>query len=98
MISRENVTEMLKNAIKSFNDSTDNSYNLKFDESLVLFGRKGKLDSIGLVNFVVAIEEEIESTTGETIVLGDDIALSQDDNPFQSISTLIDYIVNKLKD
>ena len=69
----DNVFDIINAAITNFNQSTDQSYNFKFDEKAVLFGKGSVLDSIGLVNFVVAVEEEIENSTGKIIVLGEDI-------------------------
>ena len=94
----ESVFEIIKNAILNFNQSTDQSYNLKFDEKAVLFGKGSVLDSIGLVNFVVAVEEEIENTTGQTIVLGEDMSLTSENSPFSSIKALADYILNLIKE
>ena len=94
----ENVFDLIKIAIDNFNQSTDQSYNLKFDEKAVLFGKGSVLDSIGLVNFVVAVEEEIENSTGQTIVLGEDMVMTSDNSPFSSIKALAEYIHNRIKE
>ena len=57
-----------------------------------LFGGRSDLDSLGLINFVVAAEQAIERDFGTPIMLADDRALSQEPSPFRSIGALADYI------
>ena len=97
-MTSEKISEILKQSITLFNNNSDNEYNLKYSDSSILFGKGGSLDSIGLVNFVVSIEEVIENVTGETIVLGEDIALGNENNPFSTIASFENYLFNLLKD
>jgi hypothetical protein len=57
-----------------------------------IHGSASGLDSLGLINFVVAVEEGVERDVGAAIVLSDDRALSQERNPFESVRALVDYI------
>lgn len=57
----------------------------------LLFGRNGILDSIGLVTFVIAVEQEIEEQFGSTVTLTDEKAFSQKNSPFRTIDALAAY-------
>jgi acyl carrier protein len=57
-----------------------------------LYGKDGALDSLGVVNLIVAVEEAVEDELGELITLADERAMSQKRSPFRSIETLVDYI------
>ena len=57
-----------------------------------LFGSDSKLDSLGLVNLVVAVEQNIEDEFDVTITLADERAMSQQTSPFRTVGTLTDYI------
>lgn len=57
----------------------------------LLFGRNGILDSIGLVTFVIAVEQEIEERLGATVALTDEKAFSQKHSPFRTIAALAAY-------
>lgn len=57
-----------------------------------IHGSASGLDSLGLINFIVAVEENVENATGVPIVLGDDRALAQEPSPFSSIGVLADYV------
>ena len=58
----------------------------------VLFGNGGILDSLGLVNFVIAIEQNIEDDCGLKIIIANERAMSQKHSPFRTIGSLVDYI------
>jgi acyl carrier protein len=54
-------------------------------------GSESGLDSLGLINFIVTVEENVEREFGVALVLGDDRALEQDPSPFESIAALAEY-------
>lgn len=58
-----------------------------------LFGKDGALDSMGLLNLVVLLEERIREGTGKDIRLVSDAALSQTHSPFATVESLANYIV-----
>jgi len=56
-----------------------------------LFG-DGGLDSMGLVRFIVMVEERIEDETEVAITLASDKAMSRRTSPFSTLGTLAEYI------
>src|SRR5919109_23019 len=50
------------------------------------------LDSLGLVQLIVDLEQRVEETGGVTITIADDRAMSQRNSPFRTAGTLTDYI------
>ena len=57
----------------------------------VLFGAGG-LDSLGIVRFIVLIEEKIEDETDVELTLANEKAMSRKNSPFKTLQTLADYI------
>jgi acetyltransferase-like isoleucine patch superfamily enzyme/acyl carrier protein len=57
-----------------------------------LVGRQSVVDSMQLVNLIVAIEREVEDTFGVAVTLADERALSMKASPFRSIQSLAVYI------
>jgi len=49
---------------------------------LVLYGGAGKLDSIGLVNLIVATEQRLEDIFEISLTLADEKSMSQRNSPF----------------
>jgi len=58
-----------------------------------LFGRGSRLDSLGLVNLIVSIEEKINDKYGCSISLADEKAMSQKNSPFLTLDTLAEFIL-----
>jgi acyl carrier protein len=56
-----------------------------------LFGRGGLFDSLGLVTFVVAVEQAIEDQLGLSVSLADERAMSQTKSPYRSVASLAEY-------
>ena len=80
------------NSIEEINRQLENEHQLEKSTNTVLFGEDGKLDSLGLINLVVAVEQNIEDEFDVTITLADERAMSQETSPFRTVGTLTDYI------
>jgi acetyltransferase-like isoleucine patch superfamily enzyme/acyl carrier protein len=57
-----------------------------------LVGSQSVVDSMQLVNLIVAIEREVEDAFGVAVTLADERALSMKASPFRSIQSLAEYI------
>lgn len=53
---------------------------------------EGGLDSMGLVRFIVVVEELIQDRTNVALTLVSDKAMSRRSSPFRTLQTLADYI------
>ena len=62
-----------------------------------LFGADAALDSVGLLNFITAAEEQITAVTGKKIPLVTPRALSARESPFRTLSSLAAYIDEQLQ-
>ena len=64
--------------------------------STQLFGSASALDSLALINLIVAVESGIQEKFGKMITLADDRALSQEVSPFSTVETLAAYVESLL--
>jgi acyl carrier protein len=64
----------------------------------VLYGEDAVLDSLGLVNVIVAVEEKLLEAFGRDIWLSDERALMQPESPYRTVETLGRYIVMLLEE
>ena len=67
-------------------------------EDTRLIGREAVLDSMGLVNLIVEVEQYLEEEHDITLVLANDRAMSQQRSPFRSVQTLTDYIFREIEE
>lgn len=96
-MEREKIQQLVFAVIEDVNAQLPDGHQLQQSEDAVLFGKGGQLDSLGLVNFIVAVEQKIEDELDKTLTLADEKAMSMKNSPFRSVGTLIDYVQTRLK-
>jgi len=93
----EKINETIFKAIDEINLQSEDENKLEKKTDTILYGKNSRLDSLGLVNLIVEVEQKIQDELGESIDLTDEKALSQKNSPFLSVQTLSDYIASLLK-
>jgi acyl carrier protein len=96
MIDKAQVVSAVLAAIEELNQDLPSDAALEPTCDTVLFGRGSRLDSLGLVNLIVAVEGSLADELGVEITLADEKAMSQKSSPFRTVDTLADYIVMSL--
>jgi hypothetical protein len=86
------IVESLYAAVEDTNAQRPGEPPLEKSLDTALYGSASALDSLGLVNFIVAAEQRVEASFGTPIVLADDRALARDPSPFQSLGALAEYV------
>ncbi len=94
ILNEKKVTELILEAIDDYNDQVSEQKKITKSSDIELFSTGGLLDSLGLVNFIICIEEKIEEHIGESITIADEKATSQENSPFKSVKTLARYLSN----
>ncbi|QCD51835.1 hypothetical protein [Campylobacter sp. RM16192] len=85
---QEKIEQTIKKTIISLKDEA-----VDLNDQIFLFGRNDALfDSVGLVGFLIELEEKIYDEFGKNITLADEKAMSQKTSPFINIKTLTKYI------
>lgn len=83
----EKITQTILKTIKIL---TNNEIN---DTKTRLFGSSDAIfDSVGLIGFLIELEEQIYADFGKNITLADAKAMSRATSPFININTLAKYI------
>jgi D-alanine--poly(phosphoribitol) ligase subunit 2 len=62
----------------------------------ILVGEGGVLDSLGLITFIVSIEEAVEEETGSHMALLKEEFLVDSEGPFRTIGSMVSWIISKL--
>ena len=94
----KSVRDIVFESIGAFNDSNVGRPQLEKSDDQVLFGLGGALDSLGLVNLIVAIEGKIEDELGRSVVLASEKAMSERQSPFRTVGTLVAFVTSLLAD
>jgi acyl carrier protein len=62
-------------------------------EDTVLVGTDAVLDSIGVVQLIVEVEQRVEQNHGISVTLANDKAMSARNSPFRTVGVLADHVV-----
>jgi hypothetical protein len=91
------VMNALLEAVDEVNRQLPRGRRLARSPQAVLLGDASPLDSLALVNFMVAAEEKVEREFGVTLSLVDDAELSPE-GPYRTLATLAGHLQMLLED
>jgi acyl carrier protein len=94
----ENIVAAIYRAVDWINGELPPDRQLIKAPETRLLGSESVLDSMHLVNLIIAIEQEVEDAFGVALTLADERALSMKASPFRSIQSLADYIALLIRD
>jgi len=94
---RPELRELLFAALDLTNASRPDDQQIPRSGDAILFGRDGHLDSMGLVAFLMDVEDALLEQ-GHEVSLNDERAMSQKRSPFRDIDSLEQYISELLED
>jgi len=90
-MSPEQLRQILFSSLEMANNAREEDAQIPISNDTALYGSDGYLDSMGLVAFLIDVEEGLMNA-GFQISLSDERAMSQTRSPFKNIQTLTDYI------
>ena len=96
-ITKEFILKLIYSIIDEHN--LLNPEDLKLEKSLEtsLFGNESNLDSLGLVNFLVEVENIIKLNIDQDIcVINEELFLGEN-GPYDNVKTLLEYIFKQIK-
>ena len=96
-MDRDKIKSMVLECLREAALEMDDARDLEIDGQLKLFGRDGLFDSLGLVSFLVDMEDKLADELDLDISLSDEKALSAHSGPFRSADSFVDYIMGVLQ-
>ena len=93
MSNRDSVRTAVYRAVNSVNELLPPQQALPAEDATVLVGPDAMLDSMGFVNFIVALEEELERELRRTFAVSDLMAMqAQRSDAAFTIGDIIDVV------
>ena len=87
-MQREQALQLVYDAIDVVNRQLPQSRRLTKSPDTIIVGSSGTLDSLGIVNLVLAVEERAGEVAGAPVRLLDEGAMLDDSGPFRNVNTL----------
>ena len=88
----DNIYKSVYKSIDEVNSQMSKDEQLIKSPDTVLYGESSSIDSIGLINIIVTVEQNIEDDFEKSITLADQKAMSQKQSPFKTVESLAKYI------
>ena len=98
MTKKEKIITAVYAAIDQLNELLPENSRLEKSLYAPLVDKSGKLDSLAIVNLVVATEEKIDEIFNSTISLIEGITNLQEHNHFETVGSLVEYILDVLEE
>ena len=89
---REDILGMVYTALDESDAQSLNGAPVEKTPEAPLLGSDQGVDSLTIVNLVVAIEEQIQKKMGKTVVLVDEDSMALQEHPFRTLGTLVTYV------
>jgi len=91
-MERTEILKIVKEQVELLRDTFSEDEKFVVEDEMVLFGSNSTIDSLSLVSLIVDTESYFFDEYGLEISLTDDNAMTRSVSPFNTISTLTDYI------
>jgi D-alanine--poly(phosphoribitol) ligase subunit 2 len=92
MPNMDRIFTVLFASVDQLNRELPPEQRLTKEPQTVVFGRGGRLDSLGLVNLLVLTEQHLQDEFNVPVSLADERAMSQEHSPFRTLTTMAEYI------
>jgi len=91
-MDRDLIVGQILDALGELNQQLPSGGRIELSPHAALLAPEGKLDSLGLVNLILLIEERMASRLGTVISLTDDPTLTQSQVVFRDVGSLASHI------
>jgi hypothetical protein len=91
------LEDVLYPAVDAVRDTVERGEQLEKSPDAPLFGDGAPLTSLGLVTFVIEVEDRVATVTGKAVRLVSSDAMSRKRSPFRTLGALASYIDEQLK-
>ena len=91
-MQEEKIRRAVYAAIDEVNQLRPLAERLEKSEQAVLLGVGSRLDSLSVVNLIVATEMNLEEAFGVSLDLADERAMAQAESPYRTVGAFITYI------
>lgn len=92
MARDERVLDAIFHAIDEVNALLPEDRRVPKSENTPLLGDSAVVDSLGLINVIVAVEQQVEARFGRAISLTGVDELTQPDGPLRTVGALADHV------
>jgi acyl carrier protein len=98
MLTSDDVDAFIFRALTALNAERAEDEQIKASAATPLFGVDSEIDSLEFVSVITDVETALNVDHGLSISLADDRALTRPQSPYDSVTTLRDYILELIEE
>lgn len=91
-MSIETSQKIVIEAINELNEMLEQPLPVEQGVDCPIYSSANRLDSMSLVSLIVSVEQRIEDSLGQSLVLANEKAMSRKNSPFATVGSLSKYI------
>jgi acyl carrier protein len=95
-MNNDDIRNAVYRTIVAVNDLLPEEQYLDAKDELVLVGKHAQLDSMGFVNFIVALQEELEEELKVSVDMADLLSIQNGDETMSTVADLIKMLEERL--
>ena len=92
-MERKDILKIVLDQVELLKETFSKEQQFEVNDNTILFGKNSNIDSLSLVSLIVDLESIFFDEFNLEISLTDDNAMTRKISPFDTISTLTDYIL-----
>ena len=96
-VNRQDILRLIYLTIDEINETLPDDRQLERSLETHLIGRAGTLDSLGLVNFIILLEQRLADEFRVAVTLANEKAVSRANSPFRTVDNLANYVLEVLE-
>jgi acyl carrier protein len=97
MSRKEKIIQAVYQAIDEINETLPEGGKAEKSMETTMVGSASALDSLALINLIIAVEQKIEEGLGITVTLADENAASSEHGPMRNVQVLVEHIDSLLE-
>ncbi len=94
-MDKNNIYKAVSIAADQINESLSEDGQLLVSEDMLVTGVGSSLDSLTVVNLILAIEEKLASELSLDVLIFDESLVADPEGPFKNINSLVKFIHSK---
>lgn len=92
MLNRDKAVAIVVDSVRSQLELDGVEPDGPIDEGSTLIGENALVDSLGLVNVIIEVEQVLLTDYGVAVTVVDERAMSMSQSPFRTVGTLAEYV------
>ncbi|MBI1182858.1 acyl carrier protein [bacterium] len=97
MIEKTDIRKLITDVVSETTEQMGIDFEISDGES-PLYGKTTPINSIVLVNIIVAVEDELNTRYNKSIIIASEKAFSRKLSPFRTIESLVDYTTELMQE